>query len=182
MRHRDDDPPSAGVADSASAAVTSEDEADGIMSFADTVRIDADRHQLWAALTDPETLAACVPGAESVERVSEREYACEITRSISRLTVSLQGEAELVEVHPPDYVVTRGSAFDSKTGSDLEVLAAMELQEADDGRVELSYSAAVELTGGAGSIGTRLLRPVVGRDVDAYFENVRAVVTDRDES
>ena len=150
------------------------------MSFADTVRIDTDRHQLWTAITDPETLATCVPGAESVERVSDREYTCEITRSVSRVAVSLRGEAELVEVHPPDYVVTRGSAFDSKTGSDLEVLAAMELQEADDGRVELSYSAAVELTGGAGSIGTRLLRPVVSRDVETYFENVRAVVTDRD--
>ncbi|MFC7228670.1 SRPBCC domain-containing protein [Salinirubellus salinus] len=113
------------------------------MSFADTVRLDTDRHQLWAAITDPETLATCIPGAESVERVSDREYTCEITRSVGRVAVSLRGEAQLVEVHPPDYVVTRGSAFDSKTGSDLEVLAAMELQEADDGRVALSYSAEV---------------------------------------
>ncbi|WP_380692216.1 CoxG family protein [Salinirubellus salinus] len=143
MRHRDDDPPPAEAADSAPAAVPSEDREDGIMSFADTVRLDTDRHQLWAAITDPETLATCIPGAESVERVSDREYTCEITRSVGRVAVSLRGEAQLVEVHPPDYVVTRGSAFDSKTGSDLEVLAAMELQEADDGRVALSYSAEV---------------------------------------
>lgn len=151
------------------------------MSFADTVRIDTDRHRLWAAITDPETLATCVPGAESIEAVSEREYTCEIVRNVSKVTISLRGEAELVEVHPPDFVVTKGSAFDSKTGSHLEMLAAMELHEADDGCVDLSYSADVELTGGAGSVGERLLRPVLRRDVEAYFENVRDVVTDRDE-
>jgi carbon monoxide dehydrogenase subunit G len=145
------------------------------LEFGDSLRLEGTRTEVWETVSDPETLTACVPGAESVERVSERRYTCEITRGISHLTVSMEGEAEFVELEPPDYVVATGTAFDAKTGSEFDVLAGMELTDAPDG-VDLSYSAEVSFTGGVAGLGERMLRRIVGRDVDAYFENVRTVV------
>ena len=113
-----------------------------------------------------------MPGAESIERVSERKYAVEITRGVSKLTLSLSGEAEFVEMNPPSYVVSTVSIFDSKTGSDFEVLGAMEMNETDDGDVALTYKAEVTYSGGAAGISKRVLRPIVRRDIDTYFENV----------
>jgi carbon monoxide dehydrogenase subunit G len=146
------------------------------LEFSDAVRIEADRAELWATISDPETLTKCVPGAESIERTSERTYSLEITRGVSHLTVSLTGEAEFVEMNPPDYVVTTGDAFDRKTGSQFDILAAMEIQETDDGAAELVYQAEVEISGGVASITDRLLRPVVERDIATYFDNVRAEI------
>lgn len=157
---------------------TTPDEDGARLEFSDTVRVDADSDELWDCLSDPETLTECVPGAESIERVSERKYTVDITRGVSHLTVSLSGEAEFVEMNPPDYVVTTANAFDAKTGSDFDILAAMEIQEGDDGASELAYTAEVTYSGGVASISKRILRPIVSRDIGTYFENVKAVVED----
>jgi len=151
-------------------------EADGTLTFSDAVAIETTPEELWSTISDPETLTECVPGAESIERVSERKYTVEITRGVSHLTVSLSGEAEFVEMNPPDTVVTSATAFDSKTGSDFDILAGMEIQPADDGGAELAYTAEVSISGGVGTMSPRLLRPIVSRDITSYFENVKDVV------
>jgi len=150
------------------------------LEFTDTVEIETDKDHLWSVISDPETLTECVPGAESIERESERKYTLDITRGISHITVSLSGEAEFVEMNPPDYIVTKGHAFDSKTGSDFEVLAAMEMNETGDDAVELTYQAEVSFTGGVASMSNNILRPVINRDVDTYFANVKSVVEGSD--
>jgi len=158
------------------------DDAGNRLEFADAVELETTKDHLWETISDPETLTACVPGAESIERLDERTYSLEITRGISHVSVSLSGQAEFVELNPPDFIVTRGTAFDSKTGTDFEVLAAMELEAAGDGdeetAVSLAYQAEVTFSGGAAVMKKSLLRPIVKRDVNTYFENVRERVED----
>ncbi|MEF8850999.1 MAG: SRPBCC domain-containing protein [Haloarculaceae archaeon] len=154
----------------------SDDQAGERLEFSDAVSIDTTREALWETISDPAVLTECVPGAESIERVSERRYTVDITRGVSHLTVSLSGEAEFVEMNPPDYVVTKANAFDSKTGSDFDILAAMEIQDGEDGAAQLVYTAEVTYTGGVASVSNRVLRPIVNRDINTYFENVKAEV------
>ena len=155
---------------------TGSDSEDELLEFSDTVEISTSAETLWETISDPATLTECVPGAESIERVSERKYTVEITRGVSHLTVSLSGEAEFVEMNPPDSVVTSATAFDSKTGSDFDILAGMEITPVDDGTAELAYSAEVSISGGVGTMSSRLLRPIVNRDISTYFENIKAEV------
>lgn len=157
------------------------DESSKRLEFSDTVALATTKEDLWTAISDPETLTECVPGAESIERVSERTYTLEVTRGVAQLTLSLTGEAEFVEMNPPEYIVTTGEAFDAKTGSDFEVLAAMEMDATDDGTV-LTYKAEVEYSGGVASVPKRVISPIVKRDVGTYFENVRQVVEDDTEA
>ena len=157
-------------------------EPDNRLEFTDAVELATTKDHLWKTISDPETLTAFVPCAHSIERLDERTYSLGITRGICHVSVSLSGEAEFVEMNPPDFIVTRGTAFDSKTGTDFEVLAAMELEEAGDGgegdAVSLAYQAEVTFSGGAAVMKKSLLRPIVKRDVNSYFENVRARVED----
>jgi len=150
-----------------------EDEDSKYLEFSDTVALETTKDELWETISDPAVLTRCVPGAESIERVSERKYTVEIARGVSKLTLSLSGEAEFVELNPPDFVVTTGTVFDSKTGSEFEVLAAMEMGEAEDGQVTLTYKAEVTYSGGAAGMSKTILRPIVKRDVNTYFQNVK---------
>lgn len=149
-----------------------EDGAEKYLEFEDTVELETTKDALWETISDPEVLTMCVPGAESIDRVSERKYTVDITRGVSKLTLSLTGEAEFVEMSPPDYIVTVADAFDSKTGSQFEVLAAMEMSNSEDG-VALTYRAEVTYSGGAAGLSKKLLRPIVERDVNAYFQNIK---------
>ncbi|TQQ82168.1 CoxG family protein [Halonotius roseus] len=162
--------------DSESGGTDGDSAAADALTFSGSVAIETTPETLWATISDPATLTECVPGAESIDRVDERTYAVEITRGVSHLTVSLSGEAEFVEMNPPNSVVTSAQAFDSKTGSDFEVLAAMEIQPTDDGAAELTYSAEVSISGGVGTMSPRLLTPIIERDITSYFENVKAEV------
>jgi carbon monoxide dehydrogenase subunit G len=76
-------------------------------------------------------------------------------------------------MNPPEYIVTTGSAYDAKTGSDFEVLAAMEMDDDDGAGTVLTYKAEVTFSGGITSLNTRLIKPIVARDVNSYFENVK---------
>jgi len=149
-----------------------EDEDSKYLEFSDTVALETTKDELWETISDPEVLTRCVPGAESIERVSERKYTVEITRGVSKLTLSLSGEAEFVEMNPPEYIVSTVNIFDSKTGSDFEVLGAMEMNETDEDDVALTYKAEVTYSGGASGISKRVLSPIVKRDIDTYFQNV----------
>jgi len=157
------------------------DESSKCLEFADTVELATTKDELWSLISDPETLTECVPGAESIDRVSERKYELDITRGVASMSLSLTGEAEFVEMNPPDYIVTTGSAFDSKTGSQFDILAAMEMEEIDAETVQLTYQAEVEYSGGVATIPKRVLSPIVKRDVDTYFDNVRTLVADAGE-
>jgi len=148
------------------------DEEEARLEFADTVTIETTKDNLWEFISQAENLADCIPGAESVERLSERHYTCEITRGISRVTVSLDGEFELVEMNEPDWIVMEGNGFDSTTGSDFDVLAAMEMDE-HEGGTDLSYSAELYYTGGVARLGARLLSRVIQGDIETYFQNIK---------
>ena len=150
-----------------------DDEPDGKrLEFADTVAIETTKATLWETISDPEVLTIAVPGAEEIERVSKTEYTVDIKIGVSHLNISMTGDVEFVEMNEPDWMVASGSTFDSTTGSDFDILAAMEMNETDDG-VDLTYTAEVTYTGGVASLSQRLLRPIVKKNVNAYFDNIR---------
>lgn len=152
------------------------------LEFADTLVVETTSAEVWSFISDPENLATCVPGADEIERLSERQYTCEITKGMSHLTVSLSGEVELVELNEPAWVVAKGTAYDSTTGTDFEGLAAMEMVGIDDETTELAYTAELSFTGGLATLGARIVRKVIASDVQTYFENVKAEVEDESSS
>lgn len=143
------------------------------IEFSDNVEIDVPADELWVFISDPRNLVTCVPGANQVERISEREYSCEITKGISHVTVSLSADIELVELNEPKWVVAKGKAYDSTTGTDFEGLAGMEMTEIDGETTTLAYTAEMSFTGGLASFGARFVRRVIASDVRTYFENVK---------
>ena len=146
------------------------------LEFSDTVSIDADKETVWAFISDAQNLADVVPGAKSVEQVSDRRYAVELERGIGRVRVKIDGEVELVEMDEPHWIIAEGEGFDSTTGSTFELSAGMEMVETGANGVELSYSAQVFYSGGIARVGNRLLRKFVVGDVEKYFDNVKARV------
>lgn len=150
-----------------------------LLEFEDSVTIGTTKEELWSTISDPAVLARCVPHADDIERLSERKYRIEMTRGVGDLNISLTGDIELVELNAPDWTVADGSAYDPRTHSTFDGVAAMELTEVDDETVRLNYKSDLTFTGGVASLGTRILRRIFNSDVEAYFENIKAEVEDQ---
>lgn len=146
---------------------------DGELTFEGDVRIEAPKDELWTFISQAENLAECIPGAQSVTRESERRYTCEVTRGISKMTISIDGELEMVEMNAPDWILAEGEAFDSTTGSRFDVLAAMEMTE-QESETRLGYTAELSYSGGVASLPTLVVRKAVKMDLNSYFENISA--------
>lgn len=149
------------------------DESETDLQFEDTITIDAPKAEVWNFISAPENLVTCVPGAEQVERHSKHEYEFEIVQKIGPFTVTLDGEAELVEMNEPDWIVADGTAYDGGTGSKFDVAAAMEMTETADGTVELAYRSDLTMGGGIASVGGRIARRFISSTIDDYFDNIK---------
>jgi carbon monoxide dehydrogenase subunit G len=64
-------------------------------------RIAAPRNIVWSALNDPVVLQHCIPGCESVEKVSDTELNAKIVLKIGPMKAGFGGKITLSEVDPP---------------------------------------------------------------------------------
>src|SRR6202030_1608410 len=71
------------------------------------MRIPAPRAAGWAKLNDPETLKNCIPGCETVEKVSDTEFTAKVVARVGPVKASFSGKVTLTDLVPPEsYTIT----------------------------------------------------------------------------
>jgi 2-furoyl-CoA dehydrogenase large subunit len=117
-------------------------------------KVAAPPEEVWAMLLDVDTLAAIIPGAHSVEKISEREFRADVTIGVGPVKGRYRAEVKLFDLDPPRAVTLSGSATGALgfgQGSGRVTL----LPEGSGTRVSYGYDA--EIGGKVASIGGRLL-------------------------
>lgn len=132
------------------------------------------RQRVWEALNDPETLKACIPGCESIERVSDAEYKIAMTAAIGPVKAKFSGKLLLSDLNPPEsYTIafegSGGAAGFGKGGAKV-VLAP----EGDSTR--LVYTAHATVGGKLAQIGSRLIDGVAKKMTEDFFAKFNQVV------
>jgi carbon monoxide dehydrogenase subunit G len=71
------------------------------------LRIPAPRQEVWEKLNDPETLKNCIPGCETVEKVSDTEFTAKLVARVGPVKASFSGKVTLTDLNPPaGYTIT----------------------------------------------------------------------------
>src|SRR5258708_13323738 len=71
------------------------------------LRIPAPGAEVWAKLNDPETLKNCIPGAETVEKISDTEFVAKVVARVGPVKASFSGKVTLTDLDPPSsYTIT----------------------------------------------------------------------------
>jgi uncharacterized protein len=129
--------------------------------------VPASQASTWAALNDPEVLKACVPGCESIERVSDNEYAVAMTARIGPVAAKFKGKLTLSDLKPPQsYSIAfegqGGVAGFGKGGAQVQLAP-----EADGTR--LSYQVKANVGGKLAQIGSRLVDAAARKLANDFF-------------
>lgn len=132
------------------------------------------RQRVWEALNDPETLKRCIPGCESIERVSDTEYKIAMTAAIGPVKAKFSGKLTLSDLDPPEsysiaFEGSGGAAGFGKGGAKV-VLAP----EGDSTR--LVYTANATVGGKLAQIGSRLIDGVAKKMSEDFFAKFNQVV------
>lgn len=118
-------------------------------------RIAAPREAVWAALNDPETLKACIPGCQSLSQTSPTELEATVKIKIGPVSATFKGEVTLSNLNPPESYTIAG---EGKGGIAGFAKGGADVMLTDEGtETLLSYTVHAEIGGKLAQLGSRLI-------------------------
>ena len=130
-------------------------------------QIASPREQVWAALNDPEVLKACIPGCESLDKISDTEFAAKVTASIGPVRAKFNTSLKLENVQAPESYTLVGSSKGGVAGFGRGS-ADVKLSETD-GVTLLNYVADFKVGGKLAQVGSRLVLGATKKTADDFF-------------
>jgi carbon monoxide dehydrogenase subunit G len=137
-------------------------------------RIAAPRQTVWDALNDPDVLKACIPGCESLEKLSDHEMKAVAAVKIGPIAARFTGRVQLDDLDPPNGYSINGEGQGGVAGF---AKGGAKVALADDGAgTLLSYDVKAQVGGKIAQLGARLIDASAKQMADAFFDRFSARV------
>ncbi len=144
------------------------------MKIQGTATLHADRERVFAALIDPEILARCIPGVESLDLTGDNSYKMTVSAGVGAIRGRYDGQVTLTELTRPDgYVMNARGAGGAGT---VDATCRIELTE-NGAHTRLSYSADATVGGPVAGVGQRMIAGVAKRMAGQFFAAVDGELT-----
>jgi uncharacterized protein len=140
------------------------------MKISGTAALEASPQQVWDAFHDPEVLARCLPGCESLTEVGADEYAMTVTAGVAAIKGTYEGKVALLDPHPPERFTMKAQGAGGPGTVDADVV--VHLAPSTRGGTDLSYDADAAVGGVIGGVGQRMLASVTRKMAGQFFEAV----------
>jgi carbon monoxide dehydrogenase subunit G len=141
--------------------------------------LDAPIQEVWDLLFEIDTLAACIPGAEKIEAIDDRNYEAVIKQKVGPISVRLKATVTLTEIDPPRYVKAVGRGADIGKAGTFTMEGTLNLTETSKDAVHVSYVANVSLVGRLATFGERIMRAKVKQVGDDVTANLQETLKSR---
>jgi len=120
--------------------------------------INAPIQELWDTMLKPETLRACIPGAEKIEQIDEKTYDCIVKQKVGPISVRFKFKIVLTKVDAPTHAEMEGEGEDIGKAGRFVQRTNIDLKEIESGEVEVSYRCDANIVGKLAMFGDRILR------------------------
>jgi uncharacterized protein len=127
-----------------------------------TRHFEAPREKVWEVLNDPARLAKTMPGVQSFDVEDDRHWTANVVIPLGLGGLKMSIDFEKTDERKPDYA--RLSAKGRGVGAMLNMDTQFELSESAGG-TDMKWEADVRLMGQVGSMGQRVLQPIVNQQV-----------------
>ena len=125
------------------------------------------REDVWLALNDPEMLKKCIPGCESIEKLSDTEFAATVMAAIGPVRARFNTRLSLENLNPPGSYTLVGESKAGAAGFGRGS-ANVSLAEKDGGTL-LTYNADFKVGGKLAQVGSRLVLGATKKTADDFF-------------
>ena len=137
-------------------------------------KIAAPREKVFAALNDQAVLQACIPGCESLEKLSDTEMTAKVRLRIGPVSAAFAGKVTLSDIDPPNGYRISGEGEGGVAGF-AKGGATVALAEKDGGTL-LSYNVEAQIGGKLAQLGQRLINGAAKKLADEFFANFAKAV------
>ncbi len=140
-----------------------------------TFPVEAPAASSWQVLSDIETVASCMPGAEVTGKVDDSNYTGKVKSKIGPATMAFDGTIEILGIDAANRELRMTSkGQDSKGSSSAQMDLVARVLEADDGNSELHGEAKVIVNGKVASLGGRMMTQVADQILSQFGDNFAA--------
>lgn len=145
------------------------------MNISGEREIKAPKHVVWGALNDKDVLQQCIPGCQTIEKVSDTEFTATVVLSIGPMKAKFNGKVTLSDLDPPNSykIIGEGQGGIAGFGSGGAVVKLMVGEEAT---TILSYTAEAAVGGKIAQLGARLVESTARKLSDKFFDSFATVV------
>jgi hypothetical protein len=144
------------------------------MDMSGEYRISAPRERVWEALNDADILKQCIPGCESIEKLSPTEFTAKVTAKVGPVKASFTGAVKLSDLVPPKSYRISGEGKGGPAGF-ASGGATVELEDAGVDTL-LRYTVEANVGGKLAQIGSRLIDGTAKKLSEEFFGKFAAVV------
>jgi carbon monoxide dehydrogenase subunit G len=123
----------------------------------------APRATVWQVLNDPESMAKTMPGVESFDVHDDRHWTANVKIPLGLGALRMKVDMEKIEEREPDFA--KLSVKGSGVGAMMNMETSFTLSDAPAGGTAMAWSADVKILGPVGSMGQRVLQPIVNQQV-----------------
>jgi carbon monoxide dehydrogenase subunit G len=134
----------------------------------------APREAVWHVLNDPASMAKTMPGVEGFEIQDERRWRANVKIPLGLGGLRMSVDMEKIEEREPEFakLAVKGHGV----GAMMNMETSFTLGDADDGGTSMAWSADVHILGPVGSMGQRVLQPIVNQQVQHVLAALDAQV------
>ena len=137
--------------------------------------VEAPAGSSWQVLSDIETVASCMPGAEVTGKVDDSNYTGKVKSKIGPATMAFDGTIEILgidEVNRELRMTSKGQ--DSKGTSSAQMDLVASVIETDGGNSALHGEAKVIVNGKVANLGGRMMTQVADQILTQFGDNFAA--------
>jgi carbon monoxide dehydrogenase subunit G len=145
------------------------------MDMAGEYRIPAAREVVWRGLNDADILKQCIPGCESIEKLSDTAFTARVALAVGPVKAKFTGKVVLADLNPPESYTISGEGQGGVAGFG-KGSAAVRLAEDGPSTTVLTYTAQATVGGKLAQIGARLVDATAKKLAEEFFSRFSVVV------
>ena len=134
----------------------------------------APRATVWQVLNDPTAMAKTMPGVESFDVHDAQRWTANVKIPLGLGGLRMKIDMDKVEEREPEFakMAIKGTGV----GAMLNMETSFTLGDAPSGGTAMQWSAEVKIAGPVGSMGQRVLQPIVNQQVQHVLSALDAQV------
>jgi carbon monoxide dehydrogenase subunit G len=136
---------------------------------------DAPRATVWEVLNDPASMAKTMPGVQSFDVHDADRWTANVKIPLGLGGLKMKVDMEKTDEREPEHAVMHIKG--QGVGAMLNMQTSFDLSEAAGGTA-MAWSADVKIAGPVGSMGQRVLQPIVNQQVSAVLTALDVQIQD----
>jgi len=122
----------------------------------------APREEVWKVLNDPASMARTMPGVESFDVHDEKRWTANVKIPLGLGGLKMKVDMEKVEEQAPEHASLNIKGHG--VGAMLSMQTSFDLADEGEGTL-MKWAAEVKIAGPVGSMGQRVIQPIVNQQV-----------------